>query len=283
MAHFETQTYQSLNLTETDGVLTVTLLGPGKGNAMGPEFWDELPRVMDDINRQPDVRCIVFRGSGDHFSYGLNVAQMMPHLGKMTTGTVVADQRAELMDMIRQMQSGFQKMHESPKSVIAAVHGWCIGGGLNMIAAADIRLCSRDAKFSLREAKLAITPDIGGLQFLPHIIGQGLTREMAFTGNDYDAQFAERTGLVNHVYDTPDALFDAANALARQIADNPASAVQGAKRVLNYSLNKSIEDGLQYVAVWNSSQLQSDDFSEAMQATAERRKANFNRKISRGF
>jgi len=277
------QTYQSLDLQETDGVLTVTLLGPGKGNAMGPEFWDELPRAMDGINRQPDVRCIVFRGSGDHFSYGLNVAQMMPHLGKMTTGTVVAHQRADLMDMIRQMQSGFQKMHESPKPVIAAVHGWCIGGGLNMIAAADIRLCSRDAKFSLREAKLAITPDIGGLQFLPHIIGQGLTREMAFTGNDYDANFAERTGLVNHVYDTPDALFDAANTLARQIADNPASAVQGAKRVLNYSLNKSIEDGLQYVAVWNSSQLQSDDFSEAMQATAERRKANFNRKISRGF
>ncbi len=277
------QTYQSLDLQETDGVLTVTLLGPGKGNAMGPEFWDELPRAMDDINRQPDVRCIVFRGSGDHFSYGLNVAQMMPHLGKMTTGTVVAHQRADLMDMIRQMQSGFQKMHESPKPVIAAVHGWCIGGGLNMIAAADIRLCSRDAKFSLREAKLAITPDIGGLQFLPLIIGQGLTREMAFTGNDYDAQFAERTGLVNHVYDTPDALFEAANTLARQIADNPASAVQGAKRVLNYSLNKSIEDGLQYVAVWNSSQLQSDDFSEAMQATAERRKANFNRKTSRGF
>lgn len=283
MTDFPTHSYQSLDLTETNGVLTVTLLGPGKGNAMGTEFWDELPRAMDDINRRPDVRCIVFRGSGDHFSYGLNVVQMMPHLGRMTTGTVVADQRAELMDMIRQMQSGFQKMHESPKPVIAAVHGWCIGGGLNMIAAADIRLCSRDAKFSLREAKLAITPDIGGLQFLPHIIGQGLTREMAFTGNDYDAQFAERTGLVNHVYDTPEALFDAANALARQIADNPASAVQGAKRVLNYSLNKSIEDGLQYVAVWNSSQLQSDDFSEAMQATAERRQANFNRKISRGF
>ncbi len=283
MPNPETQSYQSLSLSETDGVMTVTLLGPGKGNAMGPEFWAELPRVMDDINRQSNVRCLVFRGSGDHFSYGLNVAQMMPHLGKMTTGTVVAHQRSELMDMIRQMQSGFQKMHESPKPVIAAVHGWCIGGGLNMIAAADIRLCSRDAKFSLREAKLAITPDIGGLQFLPLIIGQGLTREMAFTGNDYDAQFAERTGLVNHVYDTPDALFEAANALARQIADNPASAVQGAKRVLNYSLNKSIEDGLQYVAVWNSSQLQSDDFAEAMQATAERRQAKFNRKADRGF
>ena len=277
------ETYQALSVEHTDGVMTVTLLGPGKGNAMGPEFWAELPKVMDEINRMADVRCILFRGSGDHFSYGLDLGQMMPHLGKMTTGTVVAHQRVDLMAQIRQMQSGFQKMHESSKPVIAAVHGCCIGGGLNMIAAADIRLCSRDAKFSLREAKLAITPDIGGLQFLPTIIGQGFTREMAFTGADYDAAFAERTGLVNHVYDTPEQLFEAAQTLASQIADNPATAVQGAKRVLNYSLNKSIEDGLQYVAVWNSSQLQSDDFDEAMQATLEKRKARFNRKSNRGY
>lgn len=275
--------YQSLALALKDGVMAITLLGPGKGNAMGSEFWEELPRVMDELNRQEDIRCIVFRGSGDQFSYGLNLPQMMPRLSKMTTGTMVAHQRAELMAQIRQMQSGFQRMHESPKPIIAAVHGWCIGGGLNMIAAADIRLCSREAKFSLREAKLAITPDIGGLQFLPHIIGQGLTREMAFTGGDYDADFAERCGLVNHVYDTPEQLFTEAHQLARQIADNPASAVQGAKRVLNYSLNKSIDDGLQYVAVWNSSQLQSDDFSEAMAATREKRKAEFNKKINRGY
>lgn len=263
--------------------MTVSLLGPGKGNAMGSEFWDELPTAMDEINRMSDVRCIVFRGSGDHFSYGLNIGQMMPRLGSMTTGTVLAQKRAELMAQIRQMQSGFQKMYESPKPVIAAVHGWCIGGGVNMIAAADIRLCSREAKFSLREAKLAITPDIGGLQFLPTIIGQGFTREMAFTGADYDAAFAERIGLVNHVYDTPEQLFEAAATLARQIADNPASAVQGAKNVLNYSMDKSIDDGLQYVAVWNSSQMQSNDFSEAMQATLEKRKAEFNKKTNRGY
>jgi enoyl-CoA hydratase len=276
-------TYNALSLTDAGGVMTVTLLGPGKGNAMGPEFWEELPKAMDEINRRHDIRCIVFRGSGDHYSYGLNLPQMMPRLATMTTGTVVAHQRTDLMAQIRQMQSGFQKMHESPKPVIVAVHGWCIGGGVNMIAAADIRLCSRDAKFSLREAKLAITPDIGGLQFLPTIIGQGFTREMAFTGADYDAAFAERIGLVNHVYDTPDQLFEAAATLARQIAENPATAVQGAKRVLNYSLNKSIEDGLQYVAVWNSSQLQSDDFSEAIQATMEKRKAEFNKKTNRGY
>jgi enoyl-CoA hydratase len=278
-----TTTYQSLAIDEDDGVLTVSLLGPGKGNAMGPEFWEELPAAMDEISRMPDVRCLVFRGSGDHFSYGLDVARMMPRIASMATGSPMADERRKLMGQIRFMQSGFLKMHQSPRPVIAAVHGWCIGGGLNMIAAADIRLCSRDAKFSLREAKLAITPDIGGLQFLPHIIGQGITREMAFTGNDYDAAFAERIGLVNHVYDTPEALFAAAKTLARQIADNPAPAVQGAKEVLNYGIGKDLDDGMQYVAVWNSSQMQSVDFSEAMQATTEKRKAEFNKKSSRGY
>lgn len=277
------RTYQSLAFAEADGVLSVTLLGPGKGNAMGPEFWEELPAAMDEIDRMHDVRCVVFRGSGNHFSYGLDVARMLPRIASMASGSPMADERRKLMAQIRFMQSGFVRMHQSPKPVIAAVHGWCIGGGLNMIAAADIRLCSREAKFSLREAKLAITSDIGGLQFLPHLIGQGFTREMAFTGGDYDAAFADRIGLVNHVYDTPDALFDAAITLARQIADNPAPAVQGAKEVLNYGIGKDLDDGMQYVAVWNSSQMQSVDFDEAMQATLERRKAEFNKKTNRGY
>lgn len=250
---------------------------------MGPDFWAELPAAIDEITAMDDVRAVIVRGSGQHFSYGLDLPQMMPKLGAMVGGNQMADRRRELMDMIRQMQLGFQKMHESPKPFIAAIHGWCIGGGLNMISAADIRVCSAEAKFSLREAKLAITPDIGALQWMPHIVGEGITREMAFTAADYDAQFALRTGLVNHVLDTPELLFAKANEIAQQIADNAALAVQGAKSVLNYGLDKSIDAGLQYVAVWNSSQLQSPDFSEAMQATSERRQAAFNKKSERGY
>lgn len=276
-------TYQSLSLERSDGVMTVSLLGPGKGNAMGPEFWDDLPVAMDEITSMPDVRCVVFRGSGDHFSYGLDVARMLPRISSMASGNPLASERRKLMQQIRFMQSGFVKMHESPKPVIAAIHGWCIGGGVNMIAAADIRLCSAEARFSLREAKLAITPDIGGLQFLPHLIGQGYTRELALTAKDFDATFAEKIGLINHVYDTPEALFAAAGQMAREIADLPASAVQGAKEVLNYGIGKDLEDGMQYVAVWNSSQMQSADFSEAMSATIERRKAAFNKKSERGY
>lgn len=277
------ETYQSLSTITQDGVLTLTLLGPGKGNAMGLDFWAELPVAIDEINRMDDVRVVIVRGSGDHFSYGLDLPQMMPKLAAMMGPNQMADHRRELMDMIRQMQSGFQKMHESPKPFIAAVHGWCIGGGLNMISAADIRLSSSTAKFSLREAKLAITPDIGALQWLPRIVGEGITREMAFTAGDYDAAFALRTGLVNHVFNTSDELFAKANEMAHQIADNAELAVQGAKAVLNYGMDKSIEAGLQYVAVWNSSQMQSIDFSEAMQATSERRRAAFNKKLNRGY
>jgi enoyl-CoA hydratase len=258
-------------------------MGPGKGNAMGLAFWEELPQLMDEVNRMDDIGCLIFRGSGSHFSYGLNIPEMMPRLSAVAGDGTQVQQRMDLMAQIQQMQSGFQKMFASDKPVIAAVHGWCIGGGVNMIAAADIRLCSREATFSLREAKLGITPDIGALQFLPLIIGQGLTREMAFTGADYDAAFAERAGLVNHVYETPDALFEAADQLARQIAGNPAGAIQGTKRVLNNGVSKSIDDGLQYVASLNSSQLRMDDISEAMQATMEKRQAAFNKKRNRGY
>ncbi len=263
--------------------MTLTLTGPGKGNAMGPEFWEELPVVIEEITGMADVRAVVIRGSGEHFSYGLDVAKMLPRIAGMATGSVMALERRKLMSQIRYMQLGFQRMHQSPKPIIAAIHGWCIGGGLNMVSAADIRLCSRDARFSLREAKLAITPDIGALQFLPHLIGQGYTRELAFTAKDFDAAFADKIGLVNHVYETADELFAAAEQMAQDIAQLPASAVQGAKEVLNYSLGKSVEDGLQYVAVWNSSQMQSADFSEAMEATVERRQAGFNKKIDRGY
>lgn len=275
--------YQSLTIELTEGILTLTLLGPGKGNAMGPEFWDELPRAIDEINGMAEARCILLRGSGNNFSYGLDLNTMMPRLKAMLSGSMTADNRMALINLIRQMQSGFQKLYTSPKPVIAAIHGWCIGGGLNLISAADIRLCSSEAQFSLREAKLGIIPDLGGLQWLPAIIGEGYTRELAFTAKDFDATFAEKIRLVNHVYASPDELFDKAGEMARQIAGLPTTTVQGTKQVLNYGADKSVEDGLQYVALWNSSQLQSQDFAEVMNATLDKRKTEFNKKISRGY
>ncbi|MFY9553345.1 MAG: crotonase/enoyl-CoA hydratase family protein, partial [Blastocatellia bacterium] len=223
-----------------------------------------------------EARVIVVRGDGDHFSYGIDLAAMMVDMGQHFGGREnLAAERTRLLDLVGDMQRAFDNVAACRKPVIAAINGWCVGGGLDLIAACDIRLCSADARFSLREVKVAIVADLGSLQRLPRIVGEGATRELAFTGKDIAATRALQIGLVSEVYETRDALLEAARKIARGIADNPPLVVQGIKRVLNYCADKSVADGLGYVAVWNSAFLQSADLAEAMTAFRERRPPQF--------
>ena len=257
--------YKSIKLEKNAAVVEVVLIGPGKGNAMGPDFWREMPQVFAELDRDEEARAIIVRGDGDNFSYGLDLAAMMGNLGKhFGAGENLADERTRLLDLVGDMQKAFDNVAGCRKPIIAAVSGWCIGGGLDLIAACDIRLCSADARFSLREVKVAIVADLGSLQRLPRIIGEGNTRELAFTGKDIAASRALQIGLVSE-----------ARKLAREIADNPPLVVQGIKRVMNYCADKSVADGLGYVAVWNSAFLQSADLVEAMAAFRERRVPEF--------
>lgn len=267
--------YKSLRLEQKDGVLELTLIGPGKGNAMGPDFWREMPGLFESIDKDPEVRVVIIKGEGSNFSYGLDLTGMGDALGGQISGHNLAAERTRMLDLVGEMQQACDRVATCRKPVIAAISGWCIGGALDLASACDIRICSTDAKFSLREVKVAIVADIGSLQRLPHIIGEGNTRELAFTGKDIDAPTALRMGLVNEVFEGEEALIRAAQAMARQIADNPPLVVQGIKHVLNYCQDKSIADGLRFVAVWNSAFFQSRDLSEAMTAFRERRPPKF--------
>lgn len=268
--------YKSLRVEKHEGVVEVTLTGPGKGNAMGPDFWREMPEVFSGLDRDDETRAIVVRGDGDNFSYGLDLGAMMGNLGShFGAGENLAAERTRLLDLVGDMQKAFDNVAACRKPVIAAIAGWCVGGGVDLIAACDIRLCSAEARFSLREVKVAIVADLGSLQRLPRIIGEGATRELAFTGKDIVAQRALQIGLVSEVCETRDALLEAARKLAREIADNPPLVVQGIKRVMNYCSDKSVADGMDYVAVWNSAFLQSVDLAEAMAAFRERRRPQF--------
>src|SRR5205814_1078068 len=185
--------YKSIKLEKKEGVVEVVLIGPGKGNAMGPDFWREMPEVFAALDRDEEVRAIIVRGEGDNFSYGLDLAAMMGDLGRhFGAGENLAAERARLLDLVGDMQKAFDNLAACRKPVIAAVSGWCIGGGLDLIAACDIRLCSADARFSLREVKVAIVADLGSLQRLPRVIGEGNTRELALTGKDISAERALR-------------------------------------------------------------------------------------------
>jgi enoyl-CoA hydratase len=266
---------------EVDGhVATLWLDRPEKRNAMGLAFWADLPAAMAALRADADVRAVVLAAKGPHFSVGLDLTAIADIAGG---GTVAGDgpkpsvaaravrQRSEIV----RLQASVTAVADCPVPVIAAVHGWCIGGGVDLIAACDIRLASAEAQFSVREAKVAIVADIGSLQRLPAIIGKGHLAELAYTGKDISAERAAAIGLVNHVSADAETVLADARAMAAEIAANPPLAVRGTKAVLTAGETQSVAEGLDYVATWNAAFLSSDDLAEAMTAFMEKRPGNF--------
>ncbi len=256
-------------------VATVTLIGPGKGNAMGPDFWRELPEIFAHLDADEQVRAIVVAGSGKHFSYGLDLPAMGSMFAPVLGENGLAGPRTQLMRDIRRMQDAVTAVADSRKPVVAAVQGWCIGGGVDLIAAVDIRYASADAKFSIREVKVAIVADIGSLHRLQGVISDGHLRELALTGKDIDAARAAQIGLVNEVFEDAAATLAAAQATAREIAANPPLVVQGTKDVLDHERSSRVAEGLRYVSAWNAAFLASNDLKEAIAAVFEKRPPQF--------
>jgi enoyl-CoA hydratase len=270
-----------LSIEQQDAVATVWLDRPEARNAMGPDLWNDLPRAMAAVSEDADVRVVVIAARGPHFSVGLDLKAMGSVLsdgggggGNAAPPSMAARARKARSEVLR-LQASISAVALCPKPVIAAVHGYCIGGGVDLISACDIRLASADAIFSVREAKVAIVADLGSLQRLPAIIGAGHLAELAFTGKDIDAARAKEIGLVNDVAVDVEAVQAAAATLASEIAANSPIAVQGTKSVLAANDGRTVTEGLDYVATWNAGMLASDDLVEAMMAFMERRPPNF--------
>lgn len=273
-----------LSVERASHVATVFLDRPEKRNAMNPTFFSELGAVMTELGDDPGVRAIVVAAKGPHFSVGLDLSSLAGigsvAAGGDASGDLAGQVRAEPSpaevarrthsDVLR-LQGPMSAIAACPKPVVAAVHGYCVGGGVDLIAACDIRVCAADAVFSVRETKMAIVADLGSLQRLPQLIGMGHVAELALTGKDIDADRAERIGLVNHVFADAEATLEGATQIAAEIARNPPLAVQGTKAVLSQLHRHQIDEGLRYVAAWNAGQLRSNDLTEAVTAFFERR------------
>ena len=275
-----------LSIEQDEFVATVWLDRPEARNAMGPDLWQDLPRAMDAVGGDPTVRAVVIAAKGPHFSVGLDLKSM----GSVLSGgggaddagvgaggsaaSMAARARGGRREVLR-LQEAITAVARCPKPVVAAVHGYCIGGGVDLIAACDIRLGSADAVFSVREAKMAIVADLGSLQRLPAIIGAGHVAELAFTGKDISAERGKDIGLLNDVAADADGVLKAARALAAEIAANSPIAVQGTKAVLAANEGRTVAEGLDYVATWNAGMLASDDLTEAVTAFMEKRAPKF--------
>jgi enoyl-CoA hydratase len=262
-------------LTVESHVATVTMRASGKAPRMGGSFWSEMPALFAKLDRDDDVRCVLLRGEGEHFSFGLDLGTMAAEVQPFLVDGAMAKERRDLLDLIQKMQGAISCVATCRKPVVAAISGWCIGGGVDLATACDVRIASADAKFSIRETRLGMVADVGTLARLPAIVGQGPARLLAFTGEDFDASRAKELGLVTDVYATQADLMEAAKALSLRIAKNPPLAVQGTKSVLNAASEKAADESLRAVALWNAAYLASHDLREAIASFMEKRDPRF--------
>ena len=256
-------------------VAWVYLNRPEKKNAMGPAAWREPAAIFRELDNDPGIRAIVIAGKGACFSGGIDLMDMMPELPELMDKEQKGGVKWKLLPKIKALQAAISSVEACTKPVIAAIHGYCIGAGLDLATACDIRICSKDALFSLREAAVGFVADVGVLQRIPLIVGQGHARELAFTAKNITARRAKEILLVNDVYETPESLFENAESLAREISAQSPLAVQASKDVLNYGVGKSVEDGLNYVASISANIIPSNDLMEAVTAFMEKRKPRF--------
>ncbi len=248
---------------------------PEKKNAMHPPAWRELIPIMQDIDQDQSIRVSIIAGKGDIFCAGIDLVNMIGDLPEITDKDQKGAIKWKLLKKIYKMQDGLSCIDKSAKPVIAAVHSKCIGAGLDMITCCDIRLCTEDAEFSLREAAVGFVADVGVLQRLPNIVGQGITRELAYTAKNISAKRAKEVLLVNEIFKDHDTLMKGAENMALEIAANSPLAVQATKDVLNYGIGKSIDDNLKYVASISTNIIPSNDLLEAFTAFTQKRKPDF--------
>jgi enoyl-CoA hydratase len=271
--------FENISIERTGAVATLWLDRPEKLNALHRVLWKSIPAAVSSLDEDPDVRVIVLAGRGKAFCAGIDLidhATTMAGGGSLSgRGESAVGKRRALLDDIRVYQQTASCFANTNKPVVAAVHGACIGAGMDLITACDIRLASADAVFSVRETRIAMVADIGTLQRLPRVIGDGAARELIFTGRDVDAARALRIGLLNALLPDTAALHAHAQALAQEIAANSPLAVQGSKQVMSQARRREVDAELDYVALWNAAFLHSDDLAEAMQSFMQRRKPEF--------
>lgn len=256
-------------------VAEVVLDNPKKLNVMAPIFFEEIKQVFEEIDADPEVRCALLWAEGRHFTAGLDLFASAGGLLAPNTDESPVTKNYAFYKHVMHLQDCIGAAEKCRKPVIAAVHGHCIGGGVDLTTACDFRYCTKEATFSIHETKIAIVADVGTLQRITGVVGKGMAREMAFTGCKLPSDRALKCGLVNEVFEDKDAMLQHARNTAADIVSYSPLSVQGTKEVLNYSDDHNLRDGLEYIALWNSAFLKSDDVAEAIKAFMEKREPQF--------
>jgi enoyl-CoA hydratase len=259
--------YKFISLKTENRVAHLAINRPEKANAMNEEAWIELKAALLCCDQNPEVRAIVFSGAGDKlFCAGIDLTMLMS-TNEKTNSKCDGRKREMFRKLLQDFQEIISTFEKISKPVLSAIHGACIGAGLDMISATDMRYCTQDAYFSIKEIDLGMVADIGTLQRLPKIISDGMTRELAYTGRNLLADEALRCGLVNKVFDNKEKMIKEVTALAELIATKSPLSIRGTKRNIVFARDHSVSESLEFIANWNAAQFYSNDLLAAFQGS----------------
>ena len=260
-------------------VAHIKLNRPEKRNAMNWDFWRDLPRIVGDIDTNARARCIVLSSTGPVFSAGLDLSLFGQDVfassktAKMNEKELQTPQN--FMSFLSFLQDSISSLQKARIPVICAIQGGCIGGGVDLICSADIRLATNDAFFSIRETKIGMVADVGTFPRIVKLLPEGIVKELAFTGRNFSAQEAKEYGFVNRLYESHDALIEGALKIANEIASNSPAAVYGCKKVIDFSRDHTIDEGLEWINMWNASMLSQSELMEGFQSYKSKKEGNF--------
>lgn len=262
-----------------NNIAHIVLSRPEKRNAMVPEFWDDLPRIVRQIDDESLARVIVVSSTGPHFSAGMDTSVFDSNVSTAEDPEIRARENrlhsAKFLDTVKHLQETFSCLDNCRIPVLAAIQGGAIGGAVDLITACDMRYMTEDAFLTIFEINIGMTADVGTFPRITRLLPEGVVKELAYTGRRMGAQEARALGFVNEVYPNQESMLQAAMATAREIASKAPLAVYGSKRIINYARDHSTADTLDYIGIWNASMLQQDEIKEAMVAASEKRDGDF--------
>lgn len=266
--------YQTFEYSVKSHIAHVVLNRPEKVNALNDVAWKELKEIFELIDTTPEVRVAILSGNGKLFSAGIDLQLLMSV--KQVENIECPGRRSEqIMKFVKELQAPVNAIENCSKPVIAAVHNGCIGGALDIIAACDLRYCTDDAYFTIKEIDMGMVADLGTLQRLPKFVKPAVVAEMAFTGRKVAAVEAKQIGLVNDHYSDKESMLSEIEKIAELIASKSPLSIRGTKEVLRFTRDHSVEDGLHHMAVWNAAMLMSDDLNQAFMSAMTKKPAEF--------
>jgi enoyl-CoA hydratase len=271
--------YECFKIDIADHIAHIVLNRPDKRNSMNAAFWDELPAIIEDIDARAAARVIVISSTGPHFTAGIDITAFAPDSELLgDAGDADLGQRqhgARFYGTVTRLQKTFSCLENCRMPVLAAIQGGCIGGGVDLVTACDMRYATADAFLTIFETNIGMTADVGTFPRLVKLIPEGIVRELAYTGRRMAADEAQAVGLINRVFPDHASMLDGVMTIAAEIARKAPLAIYGCKRVINYARDHTTADGLDYIGIWNASMLHFDEIREAMGANQEQRPARF--------